>query len=909
MKLKFNYIKDIKFYKIFIISILFVSSFNNSFTQVVKFPDTPCDSISFKRYELMNLSNSPLILDQITFVDNKFFFLKDVIFPITLAPGEDIFINVCFGPKSRGNVSDVMEYKDNISKKSIRVEGKGISSEITSNPSVLSFPRTNVGNTSAPLTTLIKNIGERPITLNNSNVKISAPYNLITLLPKILNPGDTTTFFITFSPKLAGVYSQTMDITSGCGLLNPVGLNGSTDVTGTGAIIQVSKLNFNPSQPETLFCGKDTCTKFIVQNVGTSTLKVDSLYFISNETLGFFINPRVPTPFFIPPNSKKEIPICFKGKGSGLINDSIRISSNSRNPIAFGLVLDESGSMNTQLNCNTQRTTRIEQMKSQANNFIKNALINLPSAFVVDELSVKTCSIRPRGGSNVQDSLRTLQALVPVTNIIKTNVTNSISQITANGGTSTRLVIRKMIAELSKSKLLKKVLIVITDASSTGGSEPEDIQKNPEDVIIKEANAAGVIIFPIGIGTDDFAKTSMARIAKGTKGLSFDVSDCGNLQTAFETITSTLSEGSTSLEPFSVKLSAPQLSSSIIEFDSVAIGDTLCKKIFVTNDGLGDAVIESFRLADLNGVLTNEYFIKSVKAPIVIQEKQQYNFEICFAPNKIRIRDARLTIKYNSCNGENLAPKLSGIGVAEVGLSISGLRLVKPGDIINVPVFLGSSITRFDVKSLIFGTRWNKSMLQFNRIISGVAGSTSNFTITKPSYILDKYSNIEISATTNKFNQSGELVKFEFLVLRGDTLSTQIEINYGKFDDGNPRARLYDTAALVVYDSTCFRNAIPIFDVKNQNANYKISIGEVTPNPINDGKSKIEIVADKKGMIRYDIFNINGEQVSETKAILIEEGSNSIELINKQLSSGVYYIRFLITNEKFLTKKMIVVKN
>lgn len=56
-------------------------------------------------------------------------------------------------------------------------------------------------------------------------------------------------------------------------------------------------------------------------------------------------------------------------------------------------------------------------------------------------------------------------------------------------------------------------------------------------------------------------------------------------------------------------------------------------------------------------------------------------------------------------------------------------------------------------------------------------------------------------------------------------------------------------------------------------------------------------------MIRYDIFNINGEQVSETKAILIEEGSNSIELINKQLSSGVYYIRFLITNEKFLTKK------
>lgn len=73
MKLKFNYIKDIKFYKIFIISILFVSSFNNSFTQVVKFPDTPCDSISFKRYELMNLSNSPLILDQITFVDNKFF--------------------------------------------------------------------------------------------------------------------------------------------------------------------------------------------------------------------------------------------------------------------------------------------------------------------------------------------------------------------------------------------------------------------------------------------------------------------------------------------------------------------------------------------------------------------------------------------------------------------------------------------------------------------------------------------------------------------------------------------------------------------------------------------------------------------------------------------------------------------
>jgi hypothetical protein len=62
-------------------------------------------------------------------------------------------------------------------------------------------------------------------------------------------------------------------------------------------------------------------------------------------------------------------------------------------------------------------------------------------------------------------------------------------------------------------------------------------------------------------------------------------------------------------------------------------------------------------------------------------------------------------------------------------------------------------------------------------------------------------------------------------------------------------------------------------------------------------------------MIRYDIFNINGEQVSETKALLIEEGSNSIELINKQLSSGVYFIRFLITNEKFLTKKMIVVKN
>lgn len=893
-------------FSFFILSIYITPNLES---QVFKFAETACDSTICKEATYTNSSDKDTVfLSDAYFSEGKNFSVKKAVFPMAIPPHETRYFSVCFNPKQRGNVSDNLVYKElNGMVTQLRVEGKGVGPEITASNISLIFPRTNPGNTSAPMPVLLKNIGERPITLNTANLRVSSPFNLLATLPKTLATNDTFTIFINFSPNTAGVYSQTLEVIGGCSNTVSIGLNGFTDVNGTGAIIQTSKNLFDPTQITELSCGKDTCGKIIVTNLGSSALKVDSMFWLSSDK-GYYLSTKVPTPFFVPINSKKEIEICFKGKGNGFAKDTFRILSNSRNSIAFGLVLDESGSMNNGLKCPSDpAATRMSQTKKQATNFINNTLVNLPSAGVVDELAVFACAIRRRG--NQDDSLRILTNLKSADNVVKKAATDAISIMTSSGGTSTRLVMRKMIAELGKSKLNKKVLIVITDASSTGGSEPEDIQKNPEDVIVREAKAAGVTIFPIGIGTDNFAKNSMQSIAAKTNGIFFDVSDCGNLQTAFETITSTLSEGTVRDLAFAAKLSVPDLRASGIDFDSVAIGDTVCKKIFITNEGLGDAIIDDIKLAEITGISSDEYLLgKGIKTPIVIQEKQQINFDICFAPKKIKSREARINMRYNSCNGEILNPKLNGIGVAEIGLSITGKRIVKPGDIITVPINVGSSITRFDISKIVFGVRWSKTMLEFNRVIPSAIANGTTFNVTKPTTFTGNKANIEITANTGKFSNSGEMAKVEFTVLRGDSMQSNVEISYGKFDDGNPKARLYDTTAIIQYDTSCFYTAIPVKDI-NSFVNFnKLVFGEVTPNPVQDNAVSVAVSSELEGILNADLTDEQGKQIFTNKSFLIKQGDNNLRINLPNISSGVYFIRFNAGSKQIISKKIIINK-
>ena len=857
------------------------------------FGEVPCDEMVCDTLWVKGEGPNDLI-SSIRMRDSASFFIGGPLsFPLTLPVDDSVGIPICFQPTRRGNIVDSIVV--NIRRGGlddavrVRLSGTGIGPNVEITPIVLNFPQTTPP-AASQLSTRLTNNGERPLLLTEADLMIPPPFRLLTPLPIELAPGESIDLDIEFAPTDRGIFSIPVYVAVGCNRLMKLGLNGSTDFIGTGGVLRVTKVGFNPANDERVPCDVSQCTDVTLSNVGNATLRIDSLYWF-NGTLGYTFNPPPPIPLTIAPNENRVVQVCIDAKRAGTLVDSLYLRSNDRRSIAFGMVIDASRSMIlNNIDCPPNSYTRLEQAKLQAKVFIDNTLLHLPSLGIQDQLAVIHFSSEevqpPTFPRTFRAVINTSFPLDFITDPKRTVAKTSIDAINAIGGTYTGAALRSMIATLKASPLEDRALVLLAD----GGADDNTNSLNPIATVIAEAKAAGVKVFSIAIGFDeDEDRDYMLSLANETNGKAFFVDDCSSLQDAFAEITEIVSQGGVWVEPFKITVSAPQLIADNIEFDSLYIHDDTCMTVTLTNVGEGTAIVNQIDLLDLAGDPSAEFTLdgSSVTFPIQIQENAQKNVVICFRPGKLREREAALRAVYNSCFDENATAVLTGTGYARANLRVNDTKMALPGDIVTIPVYGDSTLVDYEVDSIVWTIRWNRTMLELQSVRPGAQANGATVVQSGPIMENGRYAEVELRADGPALVSAGELAQMDFEFLRGDSLASYVEITGGQFHDGNPKL-VVQNAGIVIHDSICFRELRPI---EFRGTPAKITITSLSPTPAAGDRVDVGLRSTGRERVFLDLFDSKGSEVVLSEQHDLPEGTSLLTLDVSSLQTGVYYLR------------------
>ncbi len=864
---------------------------------LITFPDVPCDSIYCDSLTVTNSDTVVKWISLLQFRDGLSYLVEpSPTIPDTIRPGTVRTLPVCFRPQRRGTISDslyvvIESDSGDIDTLRVRLTGRGIGPDISLEPSVLNFPRTNPANVAA-LSMQVKNNGERGLTLSPGAIAVPPPFRLLTILPVVIPPGDSLRLDFSYEPTENGVFSVAVPVKSGCAAEVQIGLNGSTDLIGTGAVLRSSKQGFNPVNVEQIPCDVSRCTEVTLSNVGNATLNIESVRW-AQGTYGYTLTPPPPTPFLVEQNGERRLRVCLNSTQRGMLRDTLIIESNTRTSIAFGLVIDVSNSMKVTMDCDTSKPMRLDQARIQAENFLEKTLLYLPSVGIQDQIAISRYSGTPASPFvdhffhlvNVTDATR-----AQAQSAVNTTITTTVS------GTETGIAISNMIDTLAKSPVANRVLVLLTDGLAN------DTVRFPVGRLADLARAANVRIFSIGLGLSAFtnptqkeaAERYLQKLEESTQGATFIVEDCNALQGAFESITDIVSRGNIIREPFAMKITAPALvADRPLVFDSTywyrtGAKDTLCSMITVTNVGEGDAILNSIAFADLMGGSTEEFFAgEGVMLPILIPESAQIDIPVCFSPNGLRRRYGKVSFGYNGCGSLPAVRDLSGTAYAKANLRITDERLGLPGTLATMPIHGDTSLAGFEVKTITYTVRWNKTMLDLKQLIKGPAAGAASVDITTPVTYDDNYCTVGITVSgADALLNPGEIAQLEFQVLRGNALSSDVELTAGNFEDGNPQTLLAN-AGMIAFDSTCFRSFKPL---QARAPAAKIRVGEFSPNPSTGNLLRLPVDAsDMTGVVAV-LYAVDGTPVTIAQERPLEKGMNDLTFDVSGLQAGGYFL-------------------
>ena len=159
--------------------------------------------------------------------------------PMTVAAGGSGTITVNFAPSTSGSVTGSLSVASNAptSPTAIALNGSGVASapQLSVSPTSLAFGSESVGTTSGSQSVTLTN-NSTSSTIDVSSIDCTGPFTFTGVsLPETLNPGQSVSLSVNFTPTAAGAETGTLTVTSTAGNSpNNVTLSGTgTDSLGT----------------------------------------------------------------------------------------------------------------------------------------------------------------------------------------------------------------------------------------------------------------------------------------------------------------------------------------------------------------------------------------------------------------------------------------------------------------------------------------------------------------------------------------------------------------------------------------------------------------------------------------------------------------------------------------------------
>jgi hypothetical protein len=224
--------------------------------------------------------------------------------------------------------------------------GQNPGTTLTFSPTLLTFPTTTIGNTSAQIYTSVSNAGNTPITLTSISITgtNAADFRITNssgcaISPNVLAAGASCNLYVNFSPSVNGAESASLvfnDSAPGSPQIVPL--------SGTGQAAAPS-LSFNPSVIafSTVNLGSTTNTYTLIQNTGSAPVTLTSFTITGTNAADFSLNSSTscaPLPFVVTAGSSCYLYVNFMPSATGSRTGSVQVAytGSGGSPQTVGLI-------------------------------------------------------------------------------------------------------------------------------------------------------------------------------------------------------------------------------------------------------------------------------------------------------------------------------------------------------------------------------------------------------------------------------------------------------------------------------------------------------------------------------------------------------------------------------------------
>jgi hypothetical protein len=239
----------------------------------------------------------------------------------TIAAGAARSFTAAFAPTTAGAASGNITLTTNASNPtvSIALSGTGTQGSLAANPSSINFGSLLVGSSGSVSVTL-SNPGTAPVSISAASVTGTGFTMSGLSVPQSLNPGQTSSFTVTFAPTSAGSASGTVSITSNAPG-SPLRINLSGSGTATQAQLTISP---TPVAFGNVNVGSSAMQNVTLTNPGNAPLNISAA-----SITGSGYSMSLTAPATINAGQNSTFTVTFAPTSAGSASGSISITSNA----------------------------------------------------------------------------------------------------------------------------------------------------------------------------------------------------------------------------------------------------------------------------------------------------------------------------------------------------------------------------------------------------------------------------------------------------------------------------------------------------------------------------------------------------------------------------------------------------
>ncbi len=749
------------------------------------FDTVQCGSKSCHKISFKNTTGTTQTLESLG-VQGSTFSLEDINYspPYIIPNGDSVQLLFCFNagmPTGPYIDSISVQLKGVVNPQRVALRGHSVAPKMVVSQTTIDFGVIIIG-TAKQITVLVSNQGDGVLTVPNAS-GVAPPFYVLKGAGTVIQPGATDTLSFLYVPATdqtdiaTAVFGNPPCLTNLNIQLKGVAVK--APIPTIGGVLQV---NPRVVDFDTAMCGETKSLNVQFLNVGSDTARIRSV--VTPPTAPFSgtipivaIGPLKDTTFTI-----RYSPTVVPSRDS----QTVRILADTRQSLSVGLLFDVSGSMTTAISAQ-DATIRLRAAKDAGKIFLSQ-LINDSQRNVVDQAQVMSFS-SPADSFVVRSAFTINRGLSAF----------AIDGLVAKGGTCLYESLIRCVDSL-KNKA-HPVLILLSD-----GAEGSCDLSPPLASALSAISTNNIRVYVVGI-TDAGSPLApvLQQIAAAGKGTATFAATQEEITNAFLTIARQLSQNIEVVIPLVGSSVAPRLDISplAVQFDSVRVGERRCLPLTVRNIGTAAVTLNPSLFTNKNP----QFEVRNLPVAALQPGGPAQTFEFCFSPTLLRSQAESVSLAYSQCQAGYVF-SLLGTGydslIVEIDTSIVGARI---GDTVHVPMRLLNTVPKsYAVDSMRINLGYNASVLALSSA-PGPLTLSSQFPVgTRTTSYADLDATTTLRYSGGSLQNSvadSRLALFDFVVLRGNSMQSNIEVRSMTFADGNPKVGIVQPAR-VQLDPACW---------------------------------------------------------------------------------------------------------